>query len=85
MINWFGHIRKGWAYDLKSVSAEMIAKRALRTGDDTWQLRHKGKPKRILDCHAENVDTADNLVWGWNDEHVSAEIKLDATIENQIE
>lgn len=30
----------GWAYELKSVSPEMIARRALKTGDGTHDTKH---------------------------------------------
>jgi fatty-acid desaturase len=44
----------GWAYDLKSVSAKMVEKRALRTGDGSWKFDTAN----------------DKAVWGWDDKNM---------------
>lgn len=44
----------GWAYDMKTVPAEMVAKRALRTGDGTH-------------CSAAAAAAAATNIYGWTD------------------
>lgn len=64
-IDFFAKI--GWAYDLKTVSEEIIEKRVKRTGDGShtvWGSEHK---------EAENV-------WGWDDKDMPEEDRLDAKI-----
>lgn len=49
-IDFFAKI--GWAYDLKSVSEDMIKKRVLRTGDGThhvWGWKDKDMKKEDFD------------------------------------
>lgn len=49
LIDTFAKI--GWAYDLKSVSPEMVKKRVKRTGDGTheiWGWGDKDQPKEDL-------------------------------------
>ncbi|KAJ3665681.1 hypothetical protein Zmor_001167 [Zophobas morio] len=57
----------GWAYDLKTVSLESIAKRASRTGDGT----------RILDKRTTNLvqhqNSESDLIWGWGDKDMGDE------------
>jgi stearoyl-CoA desaturase (delta-9 desaturase) len=59
----------GWAYDLKTVSTDMIKKRVQRTGDGTHPFSkehsHKGE------------------VWGWGDKDMPREDREDATIINK--
>ena len=50
----------GWAYDLKSVSREIIEKRAERTGDGT--LKHSTDPNHHM-----------NNVWGWGDKDMTSD------------
>ncbi|EEB11651.1 fatty acid desaturase, putative [Pediculus humanus corporis] len=50
----------GWAYDLKSVSREIIEKRAKRTGDGT--LKHSTDPNHHM-----------NNVWGWGDKDMTSD------------
>ena len=56
----------GWAYDLKTASAQMIKKRVERTGDGTHEEysnhSHEGE------------------VWGWDDKDLPQEDKADALI-----
>lgn len=55
----------GWAYDLRTVSQDILDKRAARTGDGT---RAKSTSLTKIDLnknHHVNVD--DGIVWGWND------------------
>ena len=49
--------RIGWAYDLKTVSDEMVRRRAARTGDGSL---YPDEPKELLHDH-------DNSLWGWGD------------------
>lgn len=50
----------GWAYDLKTVPAELVSKRALRTGDGTR------KPTTCKD-DASAADPCNANVYGWTD------------------
>lgn len=63
-IDFFAKI--GWAYDLKTVSAQMIKKRVERTGDGT----HESYPNH----------SHENEVWGWDDKDLPQEDKEDALI-----
>lgn len=65
----------GWAYDLKTVSHEMIEKRACRTGDGT-SYQH------VDDQHEHKYN---NSIWGWDDPDITAEDILDARILNKAE
>lgn len=65
----------GWAYDLRTVSDDMIRKRALRTGDGSHPAdKTKGSAKD--DGPVEHV-------WGWNDHDMTAEDKSGADIRNK--
>jgi hypothetical protein len=55
----------GWAYELKSVSEEMIMKRVSRTGDGTRKF------DKIVD-HGDHHH-GDNLTWGWGDKDMKSE------------
>lgn len=57
----------GWAYDLKTVSKELIRKRAERTGDGTL------KSSTSSEHHM-------NSVWGWGDKDMSSEDKSSVTV-----
>jgi len=59
----------GWAYDLKTVSQDMIKKRVQRTGDGTHIFSHEHSHK--------------GEVWGWGDKDMPKEDKEDATIINK--
>lgn len=69
---------------MKSVSAEMIAKRAVRTGDKTWQTNSTPSAIGNNDINDLEVDY-DNLHYGWNDKALSAETKREATITNKLD
>lgn len=56
----------GWAYDLKTVSAQMIKKRVERTGDGTHE---------VYSDHSHEGE-----VWGWNDKDLPQEEKAEALI-----
>lgn len=51
----------GLAYDLKTVSKEMIMKRISRTGDGSHPWAHESYDTNEGHCHPENP------VWGWDD------------------
>ncbi|CAH1381448.1 hypothetical protein MTP99_005385 [Tenebrio molitor] len=58
----------GWAYDLKTVSVEMINKRVKRTGDGS----------RLVDAPAEGDDSGhhhhhENSIWGWGDKDMKTD------------
>ncbi|XP_069668650.1 acyl-CoA Delta-9 desaturase-like [Periplaneta americana] len=64
----------GWAYDLKTVSEEMIRKRSARTGD--------GSSSDSTDHHDHDHDHA-NMVWGWGDKDMAEEDRKAAEIYNK--
>lgn len=63
----------GWAYDLKTVSTKMIERRATRTGDGSI-IKTNGLKS------AEQIDVTNDgsMVWGWNDNQLPIEYKIDA-------
>uniref|UniRef100_A0A336KSV0 CSON013525 protein n=1 Tax=Culicoides sonorensis TaxID=179676 RepID=A0A336KSV0_CULSO len=86
-IDFFAKI--GWAYDLKTVSEEVIRNRALKTGDGSHEFC---KQEKKLDNCKQNMDynhninsnnndkSIDNLIWGWDDPSISIQDKLSAVI-----
>lgn len=60
----------GWAYDLKTVSQDMIRKRALRTGDGSHRF---AKEKTDMNGNAVDsesdvlIEKQQKVLWGWND------------------
>lgn len=67
--------KKGWAYDLKTVSQEVIDKRSARTGDGSKLVNSK-----ISKEATDNMDINGNhdvthhhhqndgeVIWGWDD------------------
>ncbi|KAM3964087.1 acyl-CoA Delta-9 desaturase [Aphomia sociella] len=64
----------GWAYDLKTVSTEMIIKRAARTGDGT----HSSNQAKNSSHH--NHEHPENPVWGWDDQDMKEEDRQFAEI-----
>jgi len=82
----------GWAYDLKTVSMEMVKARVLRTGDGSHPL---SKPVQqmtsteISDKFVEYVnhahDQPESLVWGWDDVDMLPEDKEHVTIINKTD
>lgn len=59
----------GWAYDLKTVPADLVSKRALRTGDGTRQQRQPAEPA-----------TETTNVFGWSDNDLPEEDRQMAQI-----
>lgn len=53
----------GWATDLKTVSPEMIAKRASRTGDGSHQ--NNGHVKVNKDHNGSDLKMDEKVLWGW--------------------
>lgn len=66
----------GLAYDLKTVSAEMIKKRVTRTGDGTHPWAQK---EDTSDDHHH----PENPVWGWDDRDMPVEDKCLAEISHR--
>lgn len=73
LIDFFSRI--GWAYDLKTVSVDMIRRRAARTGDGS---RHGDAP-------LEELHETDNTIWGWGDKDMPEEDVKDARIYNKCD
>lgn len=72
----------GLAYDLKTVSLDMIERRAQRTGDGTR------KPLKAIDQLIEEVNNQSESVdhvWGWDDKDMTPEHKQWAKIYNPEE
>ncbi|KAF7396048.1 hypothetical protein HZH68_010098 [Vespula germanica] len=69
-----GFAKLGWAYDLKTVSPEMIQRRAARTGD--------GTKYHLIDHEYEHTS---NNVWGWDDSDMIPEDIQDAKILNKCD
>lgn len=62
----------GWAYELKTVSKEMIEKRAKRTGDGTHPSSQQAainNDETSVPCSSfpSKIEDCDNHVWGWDD------------------
>lgn len=72
----------GWAYDLKTVSEEMIRRRAARTGDGTNDYSNCIKPGHIRKEDL-NAHVHEDLVWGWDDKDMSDRDKCEALIINK--
>lgn len=72
-IDFFSRI--GWAYDLKTVSLEMIRRRAARTGDGS---RHGDAP-------LEELHETDNGIWGWGDKDMLEEDIKEVRIYNKCD
>lgn len=63
----------GWAYDLKTVSMKMIARRAKRTGDGSVINNNGPKDNDQID-----ITNDGSMIWGWNDHQLPNEYKNDA-------
>lgn len=74
-IDFFAKI--GWAYDMKTVSKEMIDRRAARTGDGS-RSSHESAVK-----HTEQDATETIAIYGWNDVDLDDNDKKCATILNR--
>ncbi|KAI4499366.1 hypothetical protein M0802_005626 [Mischocyttarus mexicanus] len=70
-----GFAKLGLAYNLKTVSHEMIKKRASRTGDGT---------KYEHDENHQHNHTHSNAVWGWDDPDIIPEDVQDVRILNKV-
>lgn len=69
----------GLAYDLKTVSSDLIRKRVQRTGDGSHPL---GKKKEEDDNHHHHPE---NPVWGWDDTDMTEEDRQLAEISNKVD
>ncbi len=68
----------GQAYDLKTVSQDMIKKRVLRTGDGTHPY------SKFIDNGEEIVSNRnDQHLWGWDDPEITKNDKNLTEIYNQ--
>lgn len=75
-------IPTGWATDLKTVSADLVRKRVLRTGDGSHDYAKELNAQRTLtSCDQRDMDH----FWGWNDELLTEEDRNDVTILNKSE
>lgn len=74
----------GWAYELKTVSDDVIRKRAERTGDGSNKysrcIQNGVVKKEDLEHHDD-----DNMVWGWDDKDMNDEDKYDTLIVKKTE
>jgi stearoyl-CoA desaturase (delta-9 desaturase) len=68
----------GWAYDLKTVSQELLQKRVLRTGDGS-HFYNKQENNNIT-----GSDKAEDNLWGWGDEDMREEDKVAAEITKKL-
>ena len=75
--------RLNWAYDLRTVSEDMIIKRAARTGDGTNKYSNCIKAgvqnPNVLN---HNEDVHEQNIWGWDDKDFTETDKKDALILN---
>lgn len=72
----------GWAYDLKTVSPEMVMKRVKRTGDGSYvPPKQYGKLFHTISEHSQHEDGGD--VWGWDDKDMKPEDRETALIIGQ--
>lgn len=80
-IDFFARI--GWAYDLKSVSDDMIKKRVLRTGDGSHTYSEQELTAKMVD-YINNLDhESEQAVWGWDDRDMNELDRQDATVQNK--
>lgn len=82
---WFRGIEfSGWAYDLKSVSTDVVQKRMARSGDGDVSYSNVDAEtlKRLnIDRDAAAHDHQhENLIWGWDDADFKDDDKSCATI-----
>lgn len=80
-IDFFAFI--GWAYDMKTVSPEIIERRAERTGDGSRPNSQYTSQHCDRDAmHAERMSS--HLIFGWSDVDLDENDKKYATILNKI-
>lgn len=75
--------RLGQAYDLKTVSEEMVRKRVQRTGDGTWVDHGKGASGDDND-EADDHHHHGDYVWGWGDKDMKEEDIVDVKHYNEL-
>jgi len=80
-IDFFARI--GWAYDLKSVSDEVIQKRMARCGDGCTKYSNAKTDELINLVGAHEAHETDQLIWGWDDAEFKDDQKKCATILNK--
>ncbi|KAG4076816.1 hypothetical protein HA402_009162 [Bradysia odoriphaga] len=95
LIDFFAWL--GWAYDLKTVSDEMVRRRVLRTGDGSHRYSIEAKKKATKElvqsctgeCTEEEGERLDEMTdrirehyWGWGDDDMQQEDINDAKIIN---
>lgn len=78
-IDFFAKI--GWAYDLKTVSKEMIENRMKRTGDKQPIFDENNN---VDDSMQEKVEN-EPIIWGWDDHDMKLQDKSQALILKKIE
>lgn len=66
-IDFFAKI--GWAYDLKTVSDEVIQKRMARSGDFDVKFSNAKLDdlKRLSEEKKNEAEPQEELIWGWDD------------------
>lgn len=81
-IDFFAKV--GWAYDLKTVTDEMITKRALRTGDGS--RKSKEETLKLVSEYVKNFHKLkkDEMIWGWDDRDMKFEDRQDAIRYNNL-
>lgn len=59
----------GWAYDLRTVSQEIIDKRSSRTGDGSRATKDGGELDINGNSHQQHHHQQDEgeVIWGWDD------------------
>ena len=81
--------RIGWAYDLKTVSPDLVQKRVKRTGDGSEHV--DGWMSWVYDlkmarCNEQKFSTAERQhIWGWDDSDMLQEDRAVAVIMNKKE
>lgn len=79
----------GWAYDLKTVSEDIIRKRAERTGDGSNAYSKCIKSNTEADSakkhsHHHHHNPNETLIWGWDDQDMDTDVKNNALIINKF-
>uniref|UniRef100_A0A6P7GP70 Acyl-CoA Delta(11) desaturase-like n=1 Tax=Diabrotica virgifera virgifera TaxID=50390 RepID=A0A6P7GP70_DIAVI len=70
----------GQAYDLKTVSPEMVRKRVARTGDGSYKHGKVPLQNGNAKDHQDTTTKDEGFVWGWDDKDMKVEDIKDATI-----
>ncbi|KAK4883051.1 hypothetical protein RN001_006370 [Aquatica leii] len=78
IIDFFAKI--GWAYDLKTVSLDMIERRVKRTGDGTRKSKCINTEESVIGDYCQH-----NEIWGWGDKDMTTEDIEDVKILNKLE